>query len=71
MARPPGWLSSHPRAASGLAKNVCCVHTSASTRAASVSWAASIEAAIWVVAALTATSGAVVAARMYETHIQG
>jgi MFS family permease len=31
--------------------------------------ATSIEAAIWVVAALTATSGAVVAARMYETHI--
>jgi MFS family permease len=30
--------------------------------------AASIEAAIWVVAALTAASGAVVAARMYETH---
>ncbi|MGH9210800.1 MAG: aminotransferase class V-fold PLP-dependent enzyme [Acidimicrobiales bacterium] len=30
--------------------------------------AASIEAAIWVVAALTAASGAVVGARMYETH---
>jgi cysteine sulfinate desulfinase/cysteine desulfurase-like protein/predicted MFS family arabinose efflux permease len=30
--------------------------------------AASIEAAIWVVAALTATSGAIVAVRMYETH---
>lgn len=27
-----------------------------------------LEAAIWAVAALTATSGAVVAARMYETH---
>jgi MFS family permease len=30
--------------------------------------AAGIEAAIWVVAALTAASGAVVAVRMYETH---
>ena len=30
--------------------------------------AASIEAAIWVVAALTAASGVVVAVRMYETH---
>jgi MFS family permease len=30
--------------------------------------AASIEAAIWVVAALTAASGLVVAVRMYETH---
>jgi MFS family permease len=32
--------------------------------------AADIQAAIWVVAALTATSGAVVALRMYETHPQ-
>lgn len=34
-----------------------------------VAGATSIEAAIWVVAALTAASGLVVAVRMYETHI--
>jgi predicted MFS family arabinose efflux permease len=30
--------------------------------------AAGLEAAVWVVAALTAASGVVVAVRMYETH---
>ena len=29
---------------------------------------AGLEAAVWVVAALTAASGLVVAGRMYETH---
>jgi hypothetical protein len=29
---------------------------------------AGLEAAVWVVAALTAASGLVVAVRMYETH---
>ena len=36
--------------------------------AGTIADATSIENAIWVVAALTATSGMVVAFRMYETH---
>lgn len=39
-----------------------------SSPSASTDFVATLRGAIWIVAALTAASGVLVAARMYETH---